>query len=122
MFDMERYEIMFDTERYEIMFNAEKSVDFDLDIVVNSWAAAAKAVQAKTGIFVNAQFVEKMIAYHESNLSERVVAATATRNPTVITDKELFFDALIEVINNTKLILGNPYTSLTRLPAEVIVM
>ncbi len=113
---------MFDTERYEIMFNAEKSVDFDLNTVVNSWVAAAEAVHAKTDIYVNAQFVEKMIAYNESNLSERVVAATATRNPTVINDKELFFDALLEVINNTKLILDNPYTSLTRLPAEVIIM
>ncbi len=112
---------MFLTEKYEIMFTGVKDERFNLEVIINNWRLAAETVKEETGLYINAQFVERIIVCNNCCILERAVVATVLRNPISEENDAFFYEILHQVVSITKELTGNVPTTTVKSSVEVAI-
>lgn len=110
---------MFSTEKYEIIFTGVKDKNFNIEVVVNNWREAAEIVNEETGLYINAQYTERVIVCNHCCALERAIVATVIRNPISESNAGFFYEVMQQVVNITKKLSGNVPTTTVKNNVEV---
>ena len=104
------------TERYTVIFSGLNQEIYSDERLSGIWESEADEVYKKTGIYITARMnMSYFICGRIRNciLGGESVNYVSVRNPDELSSKTEFYNAFLEVVQNVRARLGNPYMGIS---------